>query len=170
MAVHEIGKAKEHLRRQELLQQVINARALQEVRDEDLGAQEVGQMVGRVLGVLVDLLHQVVPCVRLLVLELVERDLGRLVHVAVGYIALAEVIEVRESSPDVDRIPLLLVTRDHLVAGKARILLNRGILAEDDAERGPDVGRGAAGRRGGSQVRRHYFVLIAVAGVENNFT
>lgn len=127
-------------------------------------------MVCRVLGVLVDLLHQVMPCIRLLVLELVERHLGRLVHVAVRHVALTEVIEVRQRSPDVDRIPLLLVPRDHLVAGKAGILLDGGILAEYDTERRADVGWCAAGRRGGSHVRRHCSVLIAVAGVENNFT
>lgn len=169
MPVHLIRKAEEHLRSQELLQQVVDAGALEEVRDESLGAEEVGQVVGRVLGVLVHLLHQVMPRVRFLFLELAERDVGWSLHVAVGDVALAEVVEVRQRSLHVYRIPFLLVARDHLVTREARVLVHGRILAEDDTERRADRG-GCAAVRTWSHVRRHRLVLVAMTGVENNFT
>lgn len=171
MSVHLIRKPEEHLRRQDLLQEVVDAGALDEVRDVNLGAQEVGEVGGGVLGVLVDLLHQVMPCIRLLFLELAEGHVGRVSHVAAGHVALAEVVEVRHRPPDVAFTPLLLVARDHLVPGQSRVLLHRRILAVDDAERGPDEGRRAALRdRSREGCRRRRLALIAVAGVENNFT
>jgi hypothetical protein len=88
-----------------------------------------------VVGILVDLLHQVVPSVRLLVLQLIIRNVRGSLHVAVGHVTLAKIIKVRYRSLDVYRIPFYLVARDHLLARDARVLLDRRVLAEDNAER-----------------------------------